>query len=24
MNKIGAVYPDRVKKLVYLDALDIG
>ena len=24
LNKIGAVYPDRVKKLVYLDALDIG
>jgi pimeloyl-ACP methyl ester carboxylesterase len=24
MNKLGAVYPDRVKKLVYLDALDIG
>ena len=24
MNKIAAVYPDRVKKLVYLDALDIG
>src|SRR5438445_10134149 len=24
LNKLGAVYPDRVKKLVYLDALDIG
>jgi non-heme chloroperoxidase len=24
LNKIAAVYPDRVKKLVYLDALDIG
>jgi non-heme chloroperoxidase len=24
LNKIGAVYPDRVKKLVYLDALDNG
>jgi pimeloyl-ACP methyl ester carboxylesterase len=24
MNRLGAVYPDRVKKLVYLDALDIG
>jgi pimeloyl-ACP methyl ester carboxylesterase len=24
MNKIAAVYPDRVRKLVYLDALDIG
>jgi pimeloyl-ACP methyl ester carboxylesterase len=24
LNKIGADYPDRVKKLVYLDALDIG
>ena len=24
LNKIGAAYPDRVKKLVYLDALDIG
>ena len=24
MNKLGAVYPDRVKKLVYLDALDLG
>ena len=24
LNKIDAVYPDRVKKLVYLDALDIG
>ena len=24
MNKIAAAYPDRVKKLVYLDALDIG
>jgi non-heme chloroperoxidase len=24
LNKIGAVYPDRVTKLVYLDALDIG
>ena len=24
LNKIGAIYPDRVKKLVYLDALDIG
>jgi non-heme chloroperoxidase len=24
MNKLGAVYPDRVKKLVYLDALNIG
>src|SRR5437762_2218482 len=24
LNKIGAVYPDRVKKLVYLDALDLG
>jgi pimeloyl-ACP methyl ester carboxylesterase len=23
LNKLGAVYPDRVKKLVYLDALDI-
>ena len=24
LNKIAAVYPDRVKKLVYLEALDIG
>jgi non-heme chloroperoxidase len=24
LNKIAAVYPDRVKKLVYLDALDLG
>src|SRR6185369_248634 len=24
MSRLGAVYPDRVKKLVYLDALDIG
>lgn len=24
MNKLAAAYPDRVKKLVYLDALDIG
>src|SRR6266404_1057614 len=24
LNKIAAVYPDRVRKLVYLDALDIG
>jgi len=24
LNKISAVYPNRVKKLVYLDALDIG
>jgi non-heme chloroperoxidase len=24
LNKIGAAYPDRVRKLVYLDALDIG
>jgi non-heme chloroperoxidase len=24
LNKLGAVYPDRVKKLVYLDALDLG
>jgi non-heme chloroperoxidase len=24
LDKIGAVYPDRVKKLVYLDGLDIG
>jgi pimeloyl-ACP methyl ester carboxylesterase len=24
LNKLGAVYTDRVKKLVYLDALDIG
>jgi pimeloyl-ACP methyl ester carboxylesterase len=24
MNKLGAVYSDRVKRLVYLDALDIG
>ena len=24
LNKIGAAYPDRVKKLVYLDALDLG
>jgi len=24
LNRLGAVYPDRVKKLVYLDALDIG
>src|SRR5947207_9860562 len=24
LNKIAAVYPNRVKKLVYLDALDIG
>jgi pimeloyl-ACP methyl ester carboxylesterase len=24
LNKLGAVYPDRVKKLVYLDALDNG
>jgi pimeloyl-ACP methyl ester carboxylesterase len=24
LSKLGAVYPDRVKKLVYLDALDIG
>jgi pimeloyl-ACP methyl ester carboxylesterase len=24
LNKLGAVYPDRVKKLVYLDGLDIG
>ena len=24
LNKIGAVYPDRVRKLVYLDALDLG
>ncbi|OQK15465.1 hypothetical protein AU255_14645 [Methyloprofundus sedimenti] len=24
LNEIGAVYPDRVKKLVYLDALDLG
>jgi pimeloyl-ACP methyl ester carboxylesterase len=24
LNKIGAAYPDRVKKLVFLDALDIG
>ena len=24
LNKLGAVYPDRVKKLVYLHALDIG
>jgi pimeloyl-ACP methyl ester carboxylesterase len=24
LNKLGAAYPDRVKKLVYLDALDIG
>jgi non-heme chloroperoxidase len=24
LNKIGAAYPDRVKKLVYLDALDSG
>ena len=24
LNKIGAVYPERVKKLVYLDALDLG
>jgi non-heme chloroperoxidase len=24
LNKLGAVYPGRVKKLVYLDALDIG
>ena len=24
LSKIGAVYPDRVKKLVYLDALDLG
>src|SRR5438132_7566757 len=24
LNKLSAVYPDRVKKLVYLDALDLG
>jgi non-heme chloroperoxidase len=24
LNKLGAAYPNRVKKLVYLDALDIG
>ena len=24
LSKLGAAYPDRVKKLVYLDALDIG
>jgi pimeloyl-ACP methyl ester carboxylesterase len=24
LNKLGAAYPDRVKKLVYLDALDLG
>jgi pimeloyl-ACP methyl ester carboxylesterase len=24
LNKLAAVYPDRVKKLVYLDALDLG
>jgi pimeloyl-ACP methyl ester carboxylesterase len=24
LSKLGAVYPDRVKKLVYLDAVDIG
>jgi non-heme chloroperoxidase len=24
LNKLGAVYPDRIRKLVYLDALDIG
>ena len=24
LNKIGAAYPDRVRKLVYLDALDLG
>jgi pimeloyl-ACP methyl ester carboxylesterase len=24
LSKLGATYPDRVKKLVYLDALDIG
>jgi len=24
LSKLGAVYPDRVEKLVYLDALDIG
>jgi non-heme chloroperoxidase len=24
LSKLGAVYPERVKKLVYLDALDIG
>ena len=24
LNKLGAAYPERVKKLVYLDALDIG
>ncbi|HJW38934.1 MAG TPA: alpha/beta hydrolase [Candidatus Udaeobacter sp.] len=24
LNKLGAVYPDRVRKLVYLDALDLG
>jgi hypothetical protein len=24
LNKLGAVYPDRVRKVVYLDALDIG
>jgi non-heme chloroperoxidase len=24
LSKLGAVYPDRVRKLVYLDALDIG
>jgi pimeloyl-ACP methyl ester carboxylesterase len=24
LNKLGAVYPDRVRKLVYLDGLDLG
>ncbi len=24
LNKLGAAYPNRVKKLVYLDALDLG
>src|SRR6266568_8550587 len=24
LNKLGAAYPDRVRKLVYLDALDLG